>query len=414
MNLTFNKFCNRRNVFICVCFCMYIFLCISLVLYWLYLEKLNSEPGASLSRKHQPHQDRMSVIAGDISQSNGVKSKYLIEVWGKASISLYLWNHILKGSLEELYNGFMKTGNLTVDNLVFSFKTGPGFIQTTVPASVKYLVLVLNGRSSDKIEKAKQWLDYLPKFTLLKKVAVVLLGSEQCDNNWILPYMSSRGGKVNVVFLVYDSTVVDNNEFYQWPLGVAEYRGFPNIRGASVDWLTKRQYKCNFLGTVYKNSSREILVDELKSLKSSYKILLYERNEWMPKETDISLNKYIDALRNSDLTLSPAGMNTECYRIYEAMSLGSVPVVENNLTPGVCDSKHPSPLRLLKRYKAPVIWIKDWHDLGKILELESKLTHREIVKRRINIVRWYKNFKNSMKNLFIQVIKHKFYETNVT
>lgn len=178
--------------------------------------------GVSLSRKHQSHQERMSVIAGDIPQSNNIKSKYLIEVWGKASISLYLWNHILMGSLDELYNGFMKIGNLTVDNLVFSFKTGPGFIQTTVPASVKYLVLVLNGRSNDKVENAKQWLDYLPKFTLLKKVAVVLLGSEQCDNDWILPYMSSRGGKVNVVFLVYDSVLIDNNEFYQWPLGVAE------------------------------------------------------------------------------------------------------------------------------------------------------------------------------------------------
>ena len=68
-------------------------------------------------------------------------------------------------------------------------------------------------------------------------------------------------------------------EFCVHIIFVERYRGFPNIRGASVDWLTKRQYKCNFLGTVYKNSSREVLVDELKTLKSSYKMLLYERNE---------------------------------------------------------------------------------------------------------------------------------------
>ena len=44
---------------------------------------------------------------------------------------------------------------------------------------------------------------------LLKKVAVVLLGSEQCDNDWILPYMSSRGGKVNAVFLAVSYTHLD-------------------------------------------------------------------------------------------------------------------------------------------------------------------------------------------------------------
>lgn len=45
---------------------------------------------------------------------------------------------------------------------------------------------------------------------------------------------------------------------------------------------------------------------------------------------------YQYALSLSDLTLNPVGMNTECYRIYEAMAHGSVPVVEDKTTPGLC------------------------------------------------------------------------------
>jgi hypothetical protein len=68
---------------------------------------------------------------------------------------------------------------------------------------------------------SKLWLDYLPLYPNLKKLAVVLLGNERCDNNWILPYVHSRGGRIDLVFLVYDSPLIDNVEFYQWPLGVA-------------------------------------------------------------------------------------------------------------------------------------------------------------------------------------------------
>ena len=115
----------------------------------------------------------------------------------------------------------MKHGYLTINDITFIYRSGPGIIQTTVPNHVQYLVLVLNGRSEEKIIAAKQWLDYLPLYVNLKKVAVVLLGNEKCDNDWILPYVHSHGGLVDVVFLVYDSSLVDNVQFYQWPLGVA-------------------------------------------------------------------------------------------------------------------------------------------------------------------------------------------------
>lgn len=162
-----------------------------------------------------------SQVQGRYLSVDGLESIH-VEIWGKASISLYFWKHVLKGQVTSQHDGFMNTGNLTMHNFEFFFKNGPGFIQTTVPQSVKYLVLILNGRTPDNVEKCEQWLKYLKKLKYLKRVCVIIQGNEQCQNEWILPHMASRGGNINVAFIVYDSVLVDNKEIFQWPLGVAE------------------------------------------------------------------------------------------------------------------------------------------------------------------------------------------------
>nr|XP_009926566.1 PREDICTED: transmembrane protein 5 isoform X2 [Haliaeetus albicilla] len=90
-----------------------------------------------------------------------------------------------------------------------------------------------------------------------------------------------------------------------------------------------RSYLCNFLGTVYKNSSRETLMEVLKQDGLDKLCWIAAREQWQPQETDESFKNYQDALLQSDLTLCPVGINTECYRIYEACSYGSLPVIED-------------------------------------------------------------------------------------
>lgn len=149
------------------------------------------------------------------------KTRVPVEVWGKASISMYFWLHIFKGSTQPKYIGY-NVGNLTTDDFEINFKNGPSVVPSTVPLKVEYLVMILNGRSPDKVKFAKMWLDFLKTLGSLKRTLLILLGNEQCENDWLLPYMKSRGGVLDVAFLVYDSQLVDDKEFYQWPLGVAE------------------------------------------------------------------------------------------------------------------------------------------------------------------------------------------------
>ena len=103
------------------------------------------------------------------------------------------------------------------------FSTGPGVTPATVPGDVTHLVLVLNGREQFKVDFSEVWLRSLVLQHHLEHTAVVLLGNESCSNGWTRPYMRTRGGLLDLVFLVYDSSEVDGTTVYQWPLGVATY-----------------------------------------------------------------------------------------------------------------------------------------------------------------------------------------------
>ncbi|XP_003741494.1 ribitol-5-phosphate xylosyltransferase 1 [Galendromus occidentalis] len=358
--------------------------------------------------------ERVNAARGDpahTSYSRQVEdnrpAKYTVEIWGKAAIGNYLWEHIFAARLETREDGALRSGSKKIGNIRFKYRTGPGIIPQTAPSDVEYLILVLNGRSKDKISFARSWLDYLDNYPRLQHTIVILLGDEQCRNGWLTRYMRSKGGKIDAAFIVYDTGLVDDHEIFQWPLGVATYRGFGPLDSHKLDIESSRPYKCNFLGTVYPKSSRKVLMDIISRQNGLNKACFTKpREEWLPNETSQSLQMYQYALSLSDLTLNPVGMNTECYRIYEAMAYGSVPVVEDKTTPGLC--QNPA-LRLLKKHKAPFIYVKNWiTDFPRILGQEAALSLKEKIERRVALVEWYEGFKLDMRKLLIDIAKRKF------
>ncbi|KAL8613037.1 hypothetical protein ACOMHN_008806 [Nucella lapillus] len=344
----------------------------------------------------------------------------------KSKRGLYLWEHIFNADLEERLGGVWSYGTKKIGAITFRFRTGPGVIPSKVPKDTENVLLILNGRESGKVDYAKMWLDFLPSLPRLRNAALVLLGNERCQNGWLKPYMRLPGSRLRNVFLVYDSPWVDNVQFYQWPLGVATYRQFPRVDSRQLALSEKRKYTCNFLGTVYSGSSRETLMHVLSNTSSSSpssvhsdsnrsSCLFTPRMEWLPKETDKTRGDYLKVVQQSDLTLSPVGQNTECYRIYEAMAYGSVPVIEDVMTPGECGPSPSSklyPLRLLKELGAPVIYIQDWKTLPQLLQKEGRLSHQEKVRRREQVVEWYDNFKTIMRDRLVRVLENRFFNIN--
>ncbi|XP_055468083.1 ribitol-5-phosphate xylosyltransferase 1 isoform X2 [Psammomys obesus] len=245
----------------------------------------------------------------------------------------------------------------------------------------------------------------------LRHLAVVLLGNEYCDNDWIMQFLKRNGGFVDLLFITYDSPWINGADVFQWPLGVATYRKFPVVEASWSMLHDERPYICNFLGTVYENSSRQALMNILKQDGSDKLCWVSAREQWQPQETNESLKNYQDALLQSDLTLCPVGVNTECYRIYEACSFGSIPVVEDVMTAGHCGdmaSHHSTPLQLLKAMGAPFIFIKDWKELPAILEKEKTVTLQEKIQRRKMLLHWYQHFKTELKRKFTNILESSF------
>ncbi|XP_053108087.1 ribitol-5-phosphate xylosyltransferase 1 [Hemicordylus capensis] len=338
-----------------------------------------------------------------------------VQIWGKAAIGLYLWQHIIEGPLNPAdVSAQWREGSIKAGKSFFSFITGPAVVPGYFSVEADNAVIVLNGREEGKISYATQWLHYaqtLVQTHKLQHVAVVLLGSEQCSNEWIYPYLKKYGGFVDLLFIIYDSSLVNEEDVFQWPLGVATYRNFPVVEPSWSMLHTPRLYQCNFLGTVYKNSSREVLMEVLKQSGLEKLCWISAREEWWPQETDESLRNYQDALLQSDLTLCPLGVNTECYRIYEACSFGSVPVVEDVMTPGNCGNSsvhHHAPLQLLKTMGAPFIFIRNWKELPAVLKKEQNMTLQQKIQRRKKLMEWYRQFKAQMRQKFISTLENSF------
>ena len=81
------------------------------------------------------------------------------------------------------------------------------------------LILAVNGRDKNVQEHAKDWIDTALSLPHVKNLALLVLGEETCENDWLTEYLSNDA--IKVVFIIYDSPLVDDKRIFQWPLGVA-------------------------------------------------------------------------------------------------------------------------------------------------------------------------------------------------
>ncbi|CAL4187017.1 unnamed protein product, partial [Meganyctiphanes norvegica] len=190
--------------------------------------------------------------------------------------------------------------------------------------------------------------------------------------------------------------------FQYFELKFGQYRNFPVLDEDQVKTNVPRKYACNFQATVHKGSSRVLLLKMLKnSTYASEHCFINGREKWSPTETPETINDYIWTLIQSELTLCPVGMNAESYRVYEALSCGSTPVIEDVRPGGRCDA---NVWRLLKKMDPPVVWIKSWKQLPQILARETKYSEQYLVKRRERVFQWYEWFKIKMRDRFVSII----------
>ncbi|EGD77267.1 hypothetical protein PTSG_08361 [Salpingoeca rosetta] len=370
-------------------------------------------------RGDEDDDDLMRAWRQLLTDNQAQPKQHTVEVWSKAAIGTYFQEHIMQTVIEPRLNGVWFFSQGQCPRVKLNFRSGPGVIPQKVPHNAKHVVLILNGHNEEKIPTAKQWLDLLPQLPHLEAVGLVVLAQEDCTNHWLRPYLEDEGRfKIKFAFMVYGGKDwVDGVRVQQWPLGVATYRKFPrainylaavgpnpNITITAVR-KTRRKYLCNLQATIYEGSSRETLLQVLRASGLAKDCFINARTQWLPNETPETAEEYKQMLLESEYTLAPAGLNTECYRWYEAAAAGSTPIVEDVIQPKTCGR---DPLALLKELEAPFIYVKDWRDLPAVLEREQRKTPQQLFQQRVALVTWYEDFKVRMRGRFCSTLAHAF------
>ena len=130
-------------------------------------------------------------------------------------------------------------------------------------------------------------------------------------------------------------------------------------------------------------------------------------------------DRYAYALQNSEITLSPLGTAAECFRTFEAIELGSVPLIEDKVTGVGCRKplvpleyqNTTAPYRLFKLMAAPLTYIKSWNRGDGFVSFVRSFEALSDVQRahvRLDIFRWYGDFKRRMKTKLIGDVKRFF------
>ena len=120
-----------------------------------------------------------------------------------------------------------------------------------------------------------------------------------------------------------------------FPLG-ARYE-FANVEEAEILPSSKRRFLFNFVGSLSTSRSRQEMIKSIERLNTTDNIPLLRRSfmhtpkKWKADPNGdndyLNVDKYRSILLQSVLTLAPAGHNPECFRLYEALEAGSIPVV---------------------------------------------------------------------------------------
>ena len=266
-------------------------------------------------------------------------------------------------------------------------------------------------------EMPTSFLKSLPAHT---HVGLVVASYENCNNPPLDP-------RVKFALLTYgDCALVDHGKNEIWPLGPRTSDGFPS-KYEDHKPSSQREYTLNLAATYntakptrmqawlmateacqYRTCAITWTNPATRIIEVFDKMLGTTLTDWT---RDSDIQEYIKLLSDSKFTLCPAGKNPEQYRIYEAIMAGSIPIIEDHyIPPGSLHPAFESNWRCidedrhywLKKTKAPVIFVENWHELPALLNL---MDEESIDRMQADLIIWFAEFQTEMKALFLRQVR---------
>ncbi|KAL7542073.1 hypothetical protein ACHAXR_011503 [Thalassiosira sp. AJA248-18] len=183
------------------------------------------------------------------------------------------------------------------------------------------------------------------------------------------------------------------------PLGprLDAWKSFHKIQsspGFFIKHASKRRYAFNAIFSQSTNKSRKQLAQIIENQRNNSTLPIFTNmaKEWNrdannPRSEQLGTDSYTKIVLDSIFTLSPAGHNPECYRMFEAVEAGSIPILlKINLNPkGRCIGA------LHHWYDAPIVILESWDDLYPTVEKLMK-NLEALDKMQTKLHTWYDEY----------------------
>ncbi|KAL7539709.1 hypothetical protein ACHAXR_009520 [Thalassiosira sp. AJA248-18] len=175
----------------------------------------------------------------------------------------------------------------------------------------------------------------------------------------------------------YSATISSTRNMGYLPLGPRfhAWKSFQKIRsspGFFVKQVSERKHAFNAIFSQSTNEGRYKLAKIIEDQrdKSTLPIFTTMAKKWTskvnnPRTEQLDTDHYMEAVLDSVFTLSPAGHNPECYRLFEAVEAGSIPILVKK---DMYVRKNQCRDALHHWYDAPIVVLESWDDLFPTVE----------------------------------------------
>ena len=194
------------------------------------------------------------------------------------------------------------------------------------------------------------------------------------------------------------------------PLGprIDSWTSFQKIQEDPLFHITpvsKRKYAFNAIFSKSTSSSRARLANVLENEGDYDNLSIYKAiaEQWYmaadnPNTPQLHTSEYMKILLDSVFTLSPAGHNPECYRLYESVEAGSIPIMlrddmHAHGSGGKCKGS------LYEWFDAPIVVLDSWDELyPRVRELMADLQALDMMQIKLRL--WYDDYMSKVVSNF--------------
>lgn len=181
--------------------------------------------------------------------------------------------------------------------------------------------------------------DFFNKFFnhLNDNTVIVTHNSDECVDGRYIEYLNSS--KIKKWFC--QNRYITHEKLFSLPIGVANSQ-WPHGNMETIKKVSSKNNKKEFL--VYKNYDIGTNINKRTVINN-----ITNRNG-IQMDRNRTFEEYLDTISKSLFVISPPGNGVDCHRIWECLSLKTIPVVEDH--------------ECFNQYKhLPILFIKDWNEV---------------------------------------------------